>query len=71
MIMGFPEIRKESNGGLVSGIAIGFAVAASIFVALRLYTRLRLLKSAGKEDWTILVATVSKSLPDGTGWVLI
>ncbi|KAL0941958.1 uncharacterized protein CTRU02_204721 [Colletotrichum truncatum] len=51
-----PVIRTESNGHFVSGIAIGFVVASAIVMLLRLYTRLVLLKIAGNDDWTILLA---------------
>ncbi|WYZ38155.1 hypothetical protein EsH8_III_000069 [Colletotrichum jinshuiense] len=51
-----PVIRTESNGPLVSGIAIGFVVASAFVLSLRLYARLVLLKTAGKDDWTISLA---------------
>lgn len=53
-----PVIRTESNGPLVSGIAIGFVVASAFVLSLRLYARLVLLKTAGKDDWTISLAMV-------------
>ncbi|KZL71031.1 integral membrane protein [Colletotrichum tofieldiae] len=49
-------IRTESNGPLVSGIAMGFVVASAAVLSLRLYTRLVLLKTVGKDDWTISLA---------------
>ncbi|GKT60007.1 integral membrane protein [Colletotrichum tofieldiae] len=51
-------IRTESNGPLVSGIAMGFVVASAAVLSLRLYTRLVLLKTVGKDDWTISLAMV-------------
>ncbi|GJC79799.1 hypothetical protein ColLi_02637 [Colletotrichum liriopes] len=51
-------IRTESNGPLVSGIAIGFVVASAAVLSLRLYTRVVLLKTVGKDDWTISLAMV-------------
>ncbi|EXF75119.1 hypothetical protein CFIO01_06729 [Colletotrichum fioriniae PJ7] len=53
---GTHDIRTESNGPLVNGIAIGFVVASAAVLSLRLYTRLVLLKTAGKDDWTMLIA---------------
>ncbi|GKT44836.1 uncharacterized protein ColSpa_05017 [Colletotrichum spaethianum] len=51
-----PVIRTESNGPLVSGIAIGFVIASAAVLSLRLYTRVLLLKTAGSDDWTISMA---------------
>jgi hypothetical protein len=51
-------IRTESNGPLVSGIAIGFVSASALFVAARFYTRQVILGTVGKDDWSMLVATV-------------
>jgi hypothetical protein len=56
-------IRTESNGHLVSGIAIGFVSASAVFVAGRFYTRAFLLGSVGKDDWSMLVATVRSLTP--------
>jgi ABC-type sugar transport system permease subunit len=51
-------IRTESNGGIVSGVAIGFVVASAVVLALRLYTRIVLLGTTGKDDYTMVVAMV-------------
>jgi hypothetical protein len=51
-------IRTETNGPLVTGISVGFASVAALFVAGRLYTRGAILRCIGKDDWSILVATV-------------
>ncbi|EFQ31495.1 hypothetical protein CGRA01v4_11092 [Colletotrichum graminicola] len=53
-----PKIRTETNGPYVTGIAVGFAIASAAVFSLRLYTRLFLLKTAGKDDWTICIAMV-------------
>ncbi|KAH6855567.1 hypothetical protein B0I37DRAFT_58362 [Chaetomium sp. MPI-CAGE-AT-0009] len=53
-----PTIRTETNGPLVTGIAVGFVSATALFVAGRFYTRGVILRSLGKDDWSILVATV-------------
>ena len=52
-------IRTATRGPMVSGIAIGFTVASTVILVLRFYTRLVLLRNTGKDDWTILVASVS------------
>lgn len=51
-------VRTESNGPLVTGVAVGFLSAAAVFMALRFYTRGVILKNIGKDDWTMLVALV-------------
>lgn len=51
-------IRTESNGHIVSGIAIGFVAASAAILSLRLYTRLVLLRTAGKDDSSIVIAEV-------------
>jgi hypothetical protein len=51
-------IRTETTGPLVTGIAIGFVCAAALFVAGRFYTRQVILGYVGKDDWSMLVATV-------------
>jgi hypothetical protein len=51
-------VRTESNGPLVTGVAVGFLSAAALFMALRFYTRGAILKNIGKDDWTMLVALV-------------
>jgi len=51
-------IRTESNGPVVSGIAIGFTATTVVFMALRFYTRGVILKNIGNDDWTMLAATV-------------
>ncbi|TDZ22500.1 hypothetical protein Cob_v004690 [Colletotrichum orbiculare MAFF 240422] len=58
MVTNDAVIRNESNGPLVSGIAVGFVTASAIVLAFRLYTRLFLLKTAGKDDWSVLLAMV-------------
>lgn len=49
---------NETNAPLVTGIAIGFVCATAIFVTGRFYTRGVLLRSIGKDDWCMLIATV-------------
>ncbi|KAJ1329646.1 hypothetical protein MN608_06382 [Microdochium nivale] len=53
-----PTTRStETNGPLVTGIAIGFVCATTVFIAGRFYTRGVLLRSIGKDDWCMLIAT--------------
>lgn len=56
-------IRTESNSPLVTGIAIGFVVPSVILVAGRFYTRGFIISSIGKDDWSVLVATVCSLSP--------
>lgn len=51
-------IRTETNGPLVTGIAVGFVSATALFVAARMYTRAVILRCVGKDDWSIVIATV-------------
>lgn len=51
-------LLNETNAPLVIGTAIGFVCATAIFVTGRFYTRGVLLRSIGKDDWCMLIATV-------------
>ncbi|KAF8421618.1 hypothetical protein EV426DRAFT_193221 [Tirmania nivea] len=42
----------------ILGITISFSAVASTLVALRLYVRLKLLRSVGKDDWFLIAALV-------------
>lgn len=53
-----PVINAESKVGTVIAICVSFSVASAFFVALRLYTRVGLLRYAGNDDITIVVAEV-------------
>jgi len=53
-----PVINAESKVGTVIAICVSFSVASAFFVALRLYTRMGLLRYAGNDDITIVVAEV-------------
>ena len=55
-----PTIRTETNGPLVTGVAVGFVSATVLFVAGRFYTRGVILGSIGKDDWSMLIATVRR-----------
>ena len=41
---------------VIWGITLSFCMAATILAALRLYVRLKLLHSVGKDDWFLLAA---------------
>lgn len=63
-----PATLAETNGPMVSSIGAAFGAGALIFVALRFYTRGVILKAIGKDDWAILVATVSVLPPNLGVW---
>jgi len=53
-----PNILAYNNGGtLVSITATFFAIAAAVVIA-RCYTRIFVVKSVGRDDWTMLAAMV-------------
>ena len=43
----------------MAGMVVGGVTIASIFVMLRMYTRLFINKSARWDDWTIVIALVT------------
>lgn len=49
---------EESRTALVVGIAVAFAAASTLVMALRFYTRFVISKVAGWDDWTMLAAQV-------------
>ncbi|KAG7144133.1 hypothetical protein HYQ46_007129 [Verticillium longisporum] len=51
-------IRTETRGPMGVGIAVGFVSASVLCLAGRFYTRGVILGSIGKDDWSILVATI-------------
>ncbi|KAF2454920.1 hypothetical protein BDY21DRAFT_373789 [Lineolata rhizophorae] len=53
-----PESYSEDKGAHVTAVVITFAVLSFIFVSLRLYTRLRIVKNVGPEDIFIALAWV-------------
>lgn len=54
-----PARAAESNLGRILGINTSFHVLALIFVGLRTYTRLAVVRSFGRDDLMILIAIVS------------
>lgn len=53
-----PPDGNQNNTGQILAAFIGFPAMSGIFVALRLYTRLCIIKCARWDDWTILLALV-------------
>lgn len=53
-----PAVPTESRTGLVYIITAILTASSTIAFALRLYTRCFLLKTAGADDWTMLVAQI-------------
>jgi hypothetical protein len=51
-----PVINAESQVGTVIAICVSFSVASVFFLALRLYTRLGILRHWGPDDVTIVFA---------------
>lgn len=52
------ELADESHLGHIMGIQSALMVAAVTVVCLRLYVRMRLVRSHGSDDWTMAVAAV-------------
>lgn len=57
-----PPDGNQNRTGQILGACLGFLVMSCVFVTLRLYTRLFLIKSARWDDWTIVLALVLSSL---------
>lgn len=47
-----------ARSGLVIALSATFAAISTVVFGLRLYTRFFLLRTAGPDDWTIVVAQV-------------
>jgi hypothetical protein len=54
-----PEYINENNSARIVGVVGFFHVLAFIFVSLRVYVRLRLVRAFGIDDGLIVVAVVS------------
>lgn len=52
------DLESETQAPTLVGIALGFIIATTVVLALRMYTRLFMLRMAGPDDWSILVAMV-------------
>jgi len=57
-----PEVRarleNDDLGSTIVGVTVSFTVLALTAVLLRFYTRVRLIKNFGAEDWLMLVSMV-------------
>ena len=54
-----PEILASDRGPTLSGITISFCVLATCLCITRLLVRIRITRSRGMEDYTIMLAVVS------------
>lgn len=57
----YPELDAETRVPILVGISIAFALASTIVVLLRLYTRTFILRTLGWDDATITFAQVCVS----------
>ncbi|KAL0939171.1 uncharacterized protein CTRU02_205781 [Colletotrichum truncatum] len=51
-----PEWAAESNTAMIVGVTGGFHALALLFVALRVYTRMAIVKVMGRDDYVMVVA---------------
>lgn len=54
-----PEWAKESNTAMIVGVTGGFHALALLFVGLRVYTRMAVVKVMGRDDYVIVASVVS------------
>jgi hypothetical protein len=53
------DLEAQTQAPTLVGIALGFISATTVIILLRMYTRIFMLRMAGPDDWSILVAMVS------------
>ena len=53
----------HAPGGAVVGVTIGMTILAGLAVAMRLMTRIRIVRNAGADDFLIVIALVSSIRP--------
>lgn len=51
-------VNPEWNGQILDVVGILFLVLSTLFVVLRLYTRIRIVKNVGLDDYLIVVAVL-------------
>ncbi|OLN85063.1 hypothetical protein CCHL11_10248 [Colletotrichum chlorophyti] len=51
-----PEWAKESNTAMIVGVTGGFHALALLFVGLRVYTRMALVKVMGRDDYVVVAS---------------
>lgn len=56
--------HAESRQTTVISVCVVFAAISSSMLTLRLYLRCRVLKAAGLDDWTMLIAQVNRQKQD-------
>jgi hypothetical protein len=56
------ELEKQTQAPTLVAIALGFISATTVVIVLRMYTRLFMLRMAGPDDWSVLVAMVCPCL---------
>jgi len=61
-----PERVAESNTEMIMSVLSVFHFVALVFVSLRLYARVVVIKSPGKDDWTMVLAAL---FAFGGGWI--
>ena len=57
-----PHDGNQNRTGELVGVCVGFLIISVVFVGLRLYNRVFLIKSPRWDDWTIVLALVRSSL---------
>ncbi|KAL5356291.1 hypothetical protein BJX96DRAFT_162360 [Aspergillus floccosus] len=60
------EVENDSHLGIIIGVQTALTVLAVIVVSLRLYVRIKLVRSSGSDDWTMAVAALCSI----GGWIL-
>lgn len=60
-----PKGGDQNKAPMLRGVLGSELAVATIIVALRIFTRLRLTRSPGWDDWIMLATFVSCSLCDG------
>lgn len=53
----------NSIGSQLLGVSILFLITSLVFVALRCYVRVRLVKAFGPDDWLMVAALVNLLVP--------
>lgn len=53
-----PKRAAESNLGWILGVVTAVHAVAIIVAGLRSYVRIKIIKSLGRDDWTMVAATV-------------
>lgn len=60
---GGDELKSDDKGGTMMGVMWSLTVLALLIVVTRLYTRQRLLRNLGLDDWLIVASMVTSLLP--------